>query len=131
MANATIRSPNRMVLFAVIAGLGALLMLAPPATAKPCQDTAADIAFVTYLENHGIFSSSGPCGLVAVGHRIASDIDNHVRTPVQEAIYVYNMTPESISLDDAALMVGAALGAYAPWDEDLLTGGSTGGNRNA
>jgi Protein of unknown function (DUF732) len=127
----TIRSPGRVVLLAITAAIVALLMLPPAtATAAPCTLTNADQDFITALEYRGITNTLGPCATAVVGRMIAYDIDSGIRTVQQEVVYVYGHTPASITMDDAAYMVGAAIEAYVPWDAYLIPRYG-GGNPNA
>ena len=127
------RSPRRMKVLALVAALGGfLVLLLPPATANAsCSLTADDRIYIEVLAERGLYNTGGDCSNAAAGRSIARDIDLRIRTPIQEAIYVYHNTPSSIGMDDAAYMVGAAIAAYAPWDlymiDASLSGSGTGG----
>ena len=91
--------------------LGAAL---PAAHAYPVghYTGAEDSAYVLAVESTGIYNGLGPAALAEVGHEIANDIGYGRRDPLQERNVLYQITPASISVTDANVLVNDACAIY-------------------
>lgn len=82
----------------------AALGTAAQAGATPLQDAQ----YVSCIADDGLASNSGPSSAAFVGRAIVTDIAAGLRSPAEEAAYVYANSNASITVTDANVMVNCA-----------------------
>lgn len=100
---------------AVIAVAATALAAAPEAKADDVQ------AFIEILRERGISARSGDGSLVAAGQFVCTGIGEGY-TPMDMAQFVYENTDNSITMEDAGFIVGAAVGGLCPEYSYLIEG---------
>ena len=103
----------------VAAGIAAAIGLAAPASA----DTTTD-AYLTILENRGIYAEDGDAHLISAGLTVCDMLDDG-NSLKSVGMTVYRNT--DLSAASSGYLVGASIAAFCPQYEVLLPGLTTAG----
>jgi Protein of unknown function (DUF732) len=122
----TARGMRKISKAALMGGAAAAAIAATVGVAAPASSYTADDAFLDTLSANGVIWTSTD-SVIAEGHQVCAAFDmGYGFHPVVDAVRSYSLANwgpyQAMSDRQSAGLVGAAIGAYCPWHEDVIYG---------